>query len=114
MLPALLNVRARSLRMAPRRALDATPPLAAEHRAPHAFRELGRRQMAEENKAPTETLRLGLVARRVHERVELLVRHTRGVDVERCEFHWVRGTFPVGREPVVSIGAHDEFARGDQ
>src|SRR5215203_2918338 len=110
MLPALFDIRAGSFRVSPRCAFHATPPFAAEHGGPRAFGQLLGTELAKENEAPAETLRLGLVPRRVHERVELLVRDARGVDVKCPELDRMRRTFPICRKSIIAIRPHQKLA----
>ena len=112
--PALLDVRTRPLGMPPRRTINPAPPLAPQHAQPHRRRLLLERKMPEKNKAPTEALALGLVPRRVHKRVELLVRHTRRVEIECRQLHRMGRTFAVERKSVVAIRPHLELARRNQ
>src|SRR5207253_3661167 len=55
-LPAFLDIGARSFRMTPGRILDPAPPLALLHPPPDMFRLLRGGKVSEENEAPAKTL----------------------------------------------------------
>src|SRR6266446_3032484 len=89
-LPTPFDIGAWSFGMTPSRALNPAPPLASQDPPAHKRRLLCGGKMSDENKPPSETLRVGFITRRVHEFVKLLVRNTCDVDIKRCDLDSVR------------------------